>query len=290
MSAPPEFRFPTRRDRSWGWAIALSVVAHVLLLSLRASDWFWADGTPPTVNLIQLNPDLPQVDMPFVRDRPPRAERRRTPPTEVPVTDQPDRPPAEVAAAEPPGLPFAPRDTGGVAVETPTVDAPRGIPRLRPRLGDGRLWVQPLPLPPQELAQRLTRTHIELVDSAVSEIVQQYIDSILTTPNPFSAKPPDWTTKIGGKTFGIDQNFIHLGGLKIPSAVLALLPIPQVSNVDLRAAQRMNDIRADLQYAAQRAQTMEDFKRAIREVRERREREREFERNQRRAPSDTTRP
>lgn len=290
MSAPPEFRFPPRRDRNWGWAIALSVLAHVVLLSLRASDWFWAGGTPPEVRYIQLNPDIPQVDMPFVPDRPARAQPRRTPPPEVPVTDQPDLPPSEVAAAEPPGVPQAVRDTGGVAEEIPAGPIRPGIPRLRPQPGDGRLWVQPLPLPPQELAQRLTRSHIELVDSAVSEIVQQYIDSILTTPSPNNARPPDWTTRIGGKTFGIDQQFIHLGGLKIPSAVLALLPIPQVSNVDLRAAQRMSDIRADLQYAAQRAQTMEDFKRAIREVRERRQREREFERNQRRAPSDTTTP
>ena len=46
-------------------------------------------------------------------------------------------------------------------------------------------------------------------------------------------KPPSWTTKIAGKTFGIDQNYIYFAGLKIPSAILAL-PLPTMSNVDLR--------------------------------------------------------
>jgi hypothetical protein len=264
------------------------VAVHVLLLSIRATDWFWSEGTPPEVTFIPLQPLLPQVEMPYREPRPePTAPRRRRPDVPPPVAQEPDRPPSDVAAAEPPGIPDTPRDTGGVPVIPPGPDAPRGIPRLRPQLGDGRLWVQPLPLAPRELAQRLTRSHIELVDSAVSEIVQEYIDSVLTAPTNDN-RPPSWTGKIGGKTFGIDQKFIHLGGLKIPSAVLALLPIPQVNNMDLRSAQRLNDIRADLQYAAARAQTMEDFKRAIRELRERRERERDFERNQRRAPSDTT--
>jgi hypothetical protein len=161
------------------------------------------------------------------------------------------------------------------------------VPRLRPAIGEGKLWVRPLPLAPQELAQRLTRSHYELIDSAVSAIVQSYIDSVMRAPVPFDNRPPSWTTTIGGKTFGIDSRNIYLGGLKIPTAILALLPIPQVSNVDLRYMHRMADIQADLQYAAQRAITMDDFKRAIKEVREKREREREFEQNQRRSPADT---
>jgi hypothetical protein len=166
----------------------------------------------------------------------------------------------------------------------------QSVPLLRPSLGAGKLWVRPLPLAPRELAQRLSRSHYELVDSAVSEIVQAYIDSIMKAPVPFDARPPSWTTQIAGKTFGIDSKNIYLGGLKIPTAILALLPIPQVSNIDLRYAQRMKDIQADLQYAAQRAQTMEEFKKAIKDVREKRSRELEFERNQRRTPVDSTKP
>lgn len=288
MPRPPEFRLPRKRD-PWWWALAASVAVHVLLLSIRATDWFWSGGQPPEVTYIPLQPVLPQVDMPYRRPQAPAPTPRRRPNLPPPVTRDPELPPSEVTAADRPGIPDAPRDTGGVPVVPPGPETPRGIPRLRPQFGDGRLWVQPLPLAPRELAQRLSRSHYELVDSAVSDIVQRYIDSMLTAPSSDNALP-SWTGKIGGKTFGIDQKFIHLGGLKIPSAVLALLPIPAMSNVDLRTSQRLNDMRADLEYAAQRAQTMEDFKRAIRELRERRARERDFERNQRRAPADTTPP
>jgi len=263
------------------------------MLSVEAVGWFWAEGTPPEVQYIQLTPDLPQVDMAYRPPLPPRREERRQQQEQQPVPVVPDIPAPrapEVVAAERPGIPQATLDTGGVPVEAPSAATPRGIPRLRPMIGEGILWVQPLPFAPKELAQRLSRSHYELVDSAVTDIVQHYIDSMLATPVPFDTKPPSWTTKIAGKTFGIDQNYIYFGGLKIPSAILALLPIPAMNNMDLRYSQRLNDIRADLQYAAQRSENMEEFKRAIRELRERREREHAFDRNQKKAPADTVVP
>jgi len=95
---------------------------------------------------------------------------------------------------------------------------------------------------------------------------------------------PSWTTQIAGKKFGLDGKNIYIAGLKIPAAVLALLPIP-VGNIDQnRAYNHLMDLRGDLMYAAQRAQNMEEFKTMIREMRERKEREREFQKNQRTAP------
>jgi hypothetical protein len=152
--------------------------------------------------------------------------------------------------------------------------------------------VRPLPLPPRELAQRLSKGHAELVDSAVTAIVQAYLDSIANDPSARAATLPSWTKEIAGKKFGIDSKNIYIAGLKIPAAVLALLPIP-AGNVDQnRAYNHLMDLRADLQYAAQRAATLEEFKTVIREIRERKEREREFERNQRTAPppADTATP
>jgi hypothetical protein len=82
----------------------------------------------------------------------------------------------------------------------------------------------------------------------------------------------------------LDSKNIYIAGLKIPAAVLALLPIP-AGNIDQnRAYNHFMDLRADLMYAAQRAQTLEEFKEVIREIRLRKEREREFEKNQRTAP------
>ena len=170
-----------------------------------------------------------------------------------------------------------------------TGQAPRARPtpvigRIGPGLAQGRLWVRPLPLPPRELAQRLTRTKAQLVDSAVTAIVQAYLDSIANDPASRNQGLPSWTTEIAGRKFGLDSKNIYIAGLKIPAAVLALLPIP-VGNIDQnRAYNHLMDLRTDLMYAAQRAQNMEEFKTMIREMRERKEREREFERNQRTAP------
>ena len=166
------------------------------------------------------------------------------------------------------------------------------IGRIGPGLADGRLWVRPLPLPPKELAERLTKSHVELVDSAVTAIVQAYLDSIANDPSAREAALPSWTNEIAGKKFGIDSKNIYIAGLKIPAAVLALLPIP-AGNIDQnRAYNHLMDLRADLQYAAQRPQNLDEFKEMIRDMRLRKEREREFEQNQRTAPppADTATP
>lgn len=134
-------------------------------------------------------------------------------------------------------------------------------------------------------------SHAELVDSAVSAIVQAYIDSVLNAPTKPGERLPSWTTQIGGKTFGLDSKYIYLGGLKIPSAILGFLPIKGGGYMsEYSTANRLSLIHEDLQRASARAQTMEDFKRAIRDLRSERERQKELERNQKLTPEkkDTT--
>jgi hypothetical protein len=201
---------------------------------------------------------------PAVEAPTPEPERVEPAPVEVP----PSLPPAEPVDTTPRP---APRPAA------PTV-------RIGPSLGEGKLWVRPLPAPPRDLARELTRTHVELVDSAVAAIVQLYIDSMLTAPAAAGAGLPSWTTQIAGKTFGIDSKYIYLGSLRIPSAILALLPIRGGTTMEYSQASRLSLIREDLQRASARSQTMEDFKRAIRELRAERERLRELERNQRLKP------
>jgi hypothetical protein len=139
-------------------------------------------------------------------------------------------------------------------------------------------------LPPRELAQRLSQSRAELLDSTVSVIVQAYLDSIASDPSSKNVGLPDWTTNVAGRKFGVDSKNIYIAGLKIPAAVLALLPISGANIDQNRAYNRLMDLRADLLYAARRAETLEEFKQAIREMRLRKEREREFQKNQRTAP------
>ncbi|HXE58039.1 MAG TPA: hypothetical protein VNK43_08555, partial [Gemmatimonadales bacterium] len=161
---------------------------------------------------------------------------------------------------------------------------PPEFTRIGPGLGEARLWVRPLPLPPRELARRLRRTHEELLDSAVTATVQAFLDSIARDPELAGTKLPSWTTEIAGKKFGIDQNNIYIAGLKIPSAVLALLPLSGANIDQTRAYNHLQELRRDLLQAANRAATAEEFRQAIREIRERKERERELRRAQREAP------
>jgi hypothetical protein len=170
-------------------------------------------------------------------------------------------------------------DTGGVA------RSPAG--RIGPGLGTGRLWVRPLPLPPKELAQRLTLTHEQLVDSAVTAIVQAYLDSMAREPGADHVKLPDWTTTVAGSKFGLDSRNIYIAGLKIPAAVLALLPLPVGGNQQRALDHNGEWIAEDLRRAAQRSATLDEFKQAVRELRERKAYEKELERAQREPPDSS---
>ena len=156
--------------------------------------------------------------------------------------------------------------------------------RIGPALGDGRLWVRPLPLPPRALARRLRPSHIELVDSAVTAIVQQYLDSIAREPGADQVPLPNWTTTVAGSKFGLDSRNIYIAGLKIPAAVLALLPIPATGNQQTALDHNGQWIAEDLRRAAQRSTTMEEFKRAVRELRVEKQRQKDLERAQRERP------
>jgi hypothetical protein len=200
-------------------------------------------------------------------------------PTPAPPRPEPQTP----VVVQPPPEPETERVDTGAPPAAPR--RPAVIGRIGPGLAEGRLWVRPLPLPPKELAERLSRKrHVELVDSAVTAIVQGYLDSIAADPSSRQVGLPSWTTNVAGTKFGLDSSNIYIAGLKIPAAVLALLPIP-AGNIDQnRAYNHLMSMRADLQHAAQRSQNLQEFKDMIREMRLRKEREEEFKRNQRTAP------
>jgi hypothetical protein len=265
-----------------------SVVAHSALL------FGWVSGRLPSVpplprQLIVLSAPAPgHESVPMQYDLPPAVGERRAQMLPQIRSRRSERRVSRPELADRQALPALPEpvrpmppvaDTGGAA----SLRQAR-LGRIGPGLAEGRLWVRPLPLPPRELAQRLTKSRAQLVDSAVTVIVQQYLDSIANDPASKNQGLPSWTTEIAGKKFGLDSKNIYIAGLKIPAAVLALLPIP-AGNIDQnRAYSHLMDLRADLLYAARRAETMEEFKKVIREIRIRKEKEREFEKNQRTAP------
>lgn len=271
MRPAPELLLPQERHRPWA-VLGGSIVLHLALLAaLLFYGRVPSMVTPPgQVRLVE----LPRPGTPVTRTR---ASRRATvrAPQEVVAT----RVPRVVAADNPVGLPGESAGPGAPA-EQPQADR---YGRIGPALATGRVWMPPLPLPPRELATRLSRSHSELADSAVTAIIQAFLDSIATDPATRAVRAPDWTTTLGGAKFGLDARWIYLAGLKIPTALLALLPIPVRGN-DQKAFDRSDALYRDLRQAAQRAANVAEFKQAIKDIRERKEAERQFEQNQHTPP------
>jgi hypothetical protein len=102
---------------------------------------------------------------------------------------------------------------------------------------------------------------------------------------------PSWT--VGGgeggiPKFGIDSQFIHIAGIKIPTMALALLGnfLPQGNFDEGMRARQLQSMREDILRSADRAQTFQDFRRYVRELRERKQAERDADRRGR--AQDTT--
>jgi hypothetical protein len=216
---------------------------------------------------------------PFRDARPNRARgpavgtSRREPPPETP-------PPAA------PSVGAAATDTGAAL---PAYDPTAA---LAPRVGDGRLWVSPRPALPASVADALYGDTTARNPGAVARL-RVMVDSLNEVLDQVQRERqrPTWT--VGGgeggiPKFGIDSQYIHVAGIKIPTMALALLGnlLPQGNYDEGLRARQLQDMREDIMRAADRAQTFQDFKRYVRELRERKQAERDAER--RRQAQDTT--
>lgn len=138
---------------------------------------------------------------------------------------------------------------------------------IRPRYSDPRLWAAPgdIVSAPKSATQRL--------DSVIATIIQPFNDSVAIASG--QRKPGDWTFEKGGRKYGIDQQYIRLGKVSIPTALLAMLPINTTGNPSVNDRNRLqNQLRSDIFYQAQRGMNEVDFKKAVKSIRERKERER----------------
>jgi hypothetical protein len=269
----PEFRWESAPAPApaWGyWLLAVGV--HSLLL------FGWITGRTPDqvryprqlITLAPMEVDGPEVSLPPLGPATPASRGVRTP--EAPIWTPP---PIEPQLAE--RVPDLVSPIAGTRARTP---------RLAPGLGEGMLWVEPLPLPPRQLAAVLThRSQQEIADSVVTAIVQAYIDSVARDPDVRSLRPPSWVTEVGGRKFGIDARHIYVAGLKIPTALLALLPLPGGNQRPID--HRVEAMAYDLRVAGARSATLDEFRREVRALRQRKEEERAFEENRRTAPMDT---
>ena len=277
-------RFDPGFPRKVGWpraAIAVSIAVHILLFLGPVESRLPTFRTPAEriVVLPVPSPDSTTPSIVFLMPRTTEPARRPEPGESRgpgPAVRRPER--AEPFVPLVPRLAQPPIDSG------PAAPRARGYARVAPDYGNGVLWVRPVPVSPEEIARRLEAAHFENVDSAVTVIMQAFLDSLAAEPGSRDARLPEWTTNVAGSKFGLDSRFIYIAGLKIPAAVLALLPLPQGNIDQARAYNHLMDLRADIERAARRADNMEEFKRVIGEIRERKQRERDFQRAQRETP------
>ena len=280
---PPE---PPRAHPGWVLASILAhaaVVAGLLLISGRVT-------RDPTLTYIVLDqaPAGPVVyyDMPYVSgggggDGAAVGTGTGTAPAPVP-------PPGTEARGEGPGLQIIGDSTRPSAPPGVGAGAGAGRRRLGAALGDGRVWVRPWDAVAAAIAgvgddSADAKTHVARIDSAITARIMAFLDT-LPPDSMATATGQPWVTEIGGQKWGVDEGWIYLGNLKLPSAILALLPLPQGNYEQAQKAAEMQRIRLDILQAARRAESAAQFRKYVEETRRRRDAEREARKNQRIKP------
>ena len=176
-------------------------------------------------------------------------------PTSIPTTIPPAAPPPKNAPTEEGAGSLV--GSGGPA---------RGI---KPVFADPRLWG-----PPGKIVS-VPRTLKQDLDSMIASGVGRYNDSIAAVPALPRWEQGDWTIGEGNHKVGIDPQFIRLGPVSIPTALLALLPFNLTGNPNVAARNRSLDyMHRDISEHARQAINQADFNKAVRSIRERKERER----------------
>jgi hypothetical protein len=206
----------------------------------------------------------------------PTATQRLRAPARVPVS----LPPPSTVTAAAPGI----EDRAGEAGRGTDATAATGV---QPSYIDPRLWPQPGPFTP------VPKTMAERTDSAVKAAFGIFTDSLRIAEANKGRAPGDWTVKdkSGGK-WGWDEKGIRLGRVTIPQAVLSLLPLNVQANPTFNDPITRRETafrRGDILYHAQRATSEDEFRRAVKRIRERKDRERAADRVER-ANGDEPKP
>lgn len=135
-----------------------------------------------------------------------------------------------------------------------------------PQLPDPRIALSTGPV------ARIPRSVAEDVDSIVDLAIGIYRDSMAIAAR--QRKPGDWSVKgKDGQTWGWDHSGIRLGKWTIPNALLALLPLNMGGGTSPIEARSVAYIRRDVMENAQRSISEDEFRAAVKRIRERKERE-----------------
>jgi hypothetical protein len=259
---------PPKRDRG---SIVLSLVIHVFVIVAVASITF----RYPLSSLFTSRDKslIERVQYVRVAPAPPRGAvgngaepKRRTlrtlspaqllPPSTIPTAIPPLPPPT----VSPGAISGTPNGSGG---------APNGMATgIEPALPDPRIELRPN-------GQRLPLTMAQKNDSAVKAIYVAFRQAEIEAEEQRGRSPRDWTMTHDGQKYGLDSQYIYLGKFKIPSAILAALPLNRGGVEGSRIIEARNAawIQNDI-YSHSQGMSEDDFRAAVKRIRERMDRER----------------
>jgi hypothetical protein len=274
------FDTPDTRERAAPRVVAISVVLHVLvgaaiirilLVPLPMSRFFHHE-TPPSPHTEAIT----YVAAPPSGGAAPPARAGGNgkpiiglvpPPLVAPLTTPTSVPPVPPPVPRPP-VPLIGDGTG------PIVRTGGPTQGVSPQFHDPKVWA-----PPGVANGGPPKTQAQMMDSLSRMLVQGHNDSL----GPPRKQPGDWTTNINGQKWGVDQKFIHLGPVSIPTAVLAILPLNVTAN-PIDNDQVINARHAEIGEQANRAMNEEAMNKAIKDERLRKEKEHEAAKKQTQPP------
>lgn len=274
MGLQPDF-LPPRSPRWPPWAVATSVALHVALVVTLVLSFVPVRRVAESHLLVSLV-SPPRSTARQVHTRPPSASSTGLPPD------------GGVAPALARVLPNATVVQPSVAepVELEAVDSAPGRAASGgaaafpwPSFANGVLWDRrPVAQPP------MARTLAQLTDSAAKAMINHYLDSLAGLPGGGRVLPPSWKATIAGQDFGLDGQFVTVAGVRIPSLVLGLIPLPVGGN-ESKALDKGAWMRAeDYTLAMPREAAAADQREEAKKIRQRVEAERELNRRQRESP------
>jgi hypothetical protein len=158
----------------------------------------------------------------------------------------------------------------GAGMERGAPVAARGV---IPGYGDPRLWGLPA-------VGGIARSGTDQIDSVIVATLRSARDSA-DSAALMRTTPGDWTkTDAKGGKWGWDQQGIRLGKVTIPNALLGMLPLNAqrglISNpIERDRNSRLALMRDEILRNASRSVGEDDFKKAVKALRQRRDRERE---------------
>ncbi len=177
--------------------------------------------------------------------------------------------PTEVPSTLPPITPAPPAPPSEDEANGPLIGRGGATKGIRPSYSDPRIWV---PAAPVVSAPKSADTRM---DSVVTADIERARDSIAaTTYNPNKFERGDWTVEKNGRKYGIDNQYIRLGKVSIPNVLLGFLPLNTQGNpIAAERDRAMASLRQEILYQSQRSMNEEEFRKAVKELRERKERE-----------------